>query len=86
MISMMLAVALLLADAAAQPAAAEPAGAEQAAKKAKTNKDGLICKNEPVLGSRMKTKLCMTAEQWEERKASDRETLERQQRINPPNG
>ncbi|HEY8618394.1 hypothetical protein [Phenylobacterium sp.] len=81
MIAITFAATLLLADAAAQAATPTPVASSAPAKKEKVNKDGLVCKKEAVLGSRMPTKVCMTAEQWEERKASDRDNVDRQQRV-----
>jgi len=81
MIAITFAAALLLTDAAAQAVTPAPVAASAPAKKAKVNKDGLVCKKEAVLGSRMPTKVCLTAEQWEERKASDRDSIDRQQRV-----
>jgi hypothetical protein len=82
MIAITLAATLLLADAAAQAAPPTPV-VEQTGRKAKPNKDGLVCKKEAVLGSKLPTKVCMTEEQWQERKAMDRENLDKQQRFNP---
>lgn len=79
MISLMLATALLLGDGSAFTLAQAPAAAEE--KKPAVNKDGLICKKERVVGSRMPTKICMTPAQWEERKAMDREAVDKMQRV-----
>jgi hypothetical protein len=43
------------------------------------NKDGLICRKEAVLGSRMKTKVCETPEQARQRVADDRDMVEKAQ-------
>ncbi len=81
MISLVLAAALFAAaEPAAAPAAATPA---KAAKVEKPNKDGLICRKEPTLGSRMKTRTCMTQEQWDARAAEDRDMVEQAQRNKP---
>ena len=83
MIAITFAAILMLADSSAQ--AAQPTQvAEQPAKKGKVNKDGLVCKKEAVLGSKLPTKVCMTQQQWDERKAIDRENMDKQQRYNPP--
>ena len=47
------------------------------------NKDGLICRKEAVIGSRMKTRTCMSQEQWDARAADDRELVEQAQRNKP---
>lgn len=84
MIAMMLAATVLLADAApaAAPVGNKPTAAP--AKDVKVNKDGMICRNERIVGSRMPSKVCMTPQQWEERKANDRQDLERSQRTDLP--
>lgn len=42
----------------------------------------LICETFKETGSRIKRKrICLTADEWEARKAADRETVERAQRI-----
>lgn len=78
-----LAFAVALAAAAADPAAT--AAKEAPAKAEKANKDGLICKKEPVLGSRMKQRICMTEDQWEQRKTDARDDLDAAQRNRPLN-
>ena len=87
MISLVLAAALF---AAAEPAAApaEPAAAAAAKpeKAEKAKKSGLVCRNEPVVGSRMPTRTCMTQEQWDARAADGRKMLEDVQRYRPLNG
>lgn len=80
MIAFILSVAL--AAAAADPAvAAKP----DAAKAEKTGKDGLVCKKEAVLGSRMKQRICLTEEEWEARKTAARDDLDAAQRNRPLN-
>lgn len=78
-----LAFAVVLAAAAADPAAtaakAEPAKAKAA------DKDGMVCKKEPVLGSRMKQRICMTQQQWDQRKNDARDDLDAAQRNRPLN-
>jgi hypothetical protein len=82
MISLVLAAALF---AAAEPAAAPAAAAAPAksAKAEKANKDGMICRKEAVIGSRMKTRTCMTQEQWDARAVEDRDLVEQAQRNKP---
>lgn len=82
MISLVLAAALF---AAAEPAAA-PATAAPPAKSAKVekvNKDGLICRKEAQIGSRMKTRTCLTQDQWDARAIEDRDLVEQAQRNKP---
>lgn len=85
MISLVLAAALF---AAAEPAAAPAAAAApvKAAKVEKPNKDGLVCRKEPTLGSRMKTRTCLTQEQWDARAVEDRDLVEQAQRNQPMRG
>lgn len=80
----MISLVIALAMAAAEPAAPAAAAAAQApAKTEKVNKDGLVCKKEPVLGSRMKQRICLTAEQWEQRRQDSRDELDAAQRNQP---
>jgi len=55
--------------------------AEEAAQKTdKNNPDKLICRSEPVLGSRLaKSKRCMTKAQWDEDRRLTRLQLEQNQ-------
>ncbi|MEW5688324.1 MAG: hypothetical protein AB1942_25685 [Pseudomonadota bacterium] len=82
MISLVLAAALF---AAAEPAAAPAAAATptKSAKVEKPNKDGMICRKEAVIGSRMKARTCMTQDQWDARAAEDRDLVEQAQRNKP---
>jgi len=59
----LLAATVLLADAApaATPAPAAPAAKAEGQKTAAADQNKLICKSEPVLGSRMPVKKCRTA-------------------------
>ncbi|MCR5879216.1 hypothetical protein [Phenylobacterium sp. J367] len=82
MIAITFAAVLMMADTTAQAAQPAPV-AEQPAKKGKVNKNGLVCKKEAVLGSKLPTKVCMTQEQWDERRMIDRQNTEQQQRFNP---
>jgi hypothetical protein len=82
MISLVLASMLM----AGEPAAAN--GAAQAAPPAKadagkTNKDGLVCKKEAVVGSRMKSRICLTQAEWDQRQADSRQELDAAQRNRP---
>lgn len=81
MIALVLAMAVLAADA---PAAAETTKASTAAKEApKPNKDGMICVKEPTPGSRMKSRICMTKAEWDQRQRDDREMLDKAQTVKP---
>jgi len=82
MISLLLSAALMAGEPAAATAA-QAAPAAKTEKAAKPNKDGLICKKEPVLGSRMPTRVCMTQADWDARQAQDRELVEQAQRNKP---
>jgi hypothetical protein len=69
------------AAAGAQPPAA--AATEQTAKP-KAQANALICRNEPVLGSRLPTKRCRTTEQMAAQKQEDQANLEKMQRVSDP--
>jgi hypothetical protein len=83
--------AALAAGPAGEPAAASPptAAAAPAAKPdkgAKPNKNGLVCKKEAVLGSRMPTRVCLTQAEWDQRKQDARDQVDQAQRNQPLNG
>jgi len=85
MISVLFAAAMLLADttAAAQPA--QPAKTEAAApQKAKDDPNTVVCRSEPVLGSRMPVKRCRTKGDMAAQKLEDRQAIERAQIRNDP--
>ena len=69
------------------PAAKEaPAAAAPAPVEGRKQKDGRICRAEPVLGSRLPITLCATADQWEARRQNDKETLDKiQHGLRNPN-
>jgi hypothetical protein len=69
------------ATTAAQP---EAAVAAPAAKPKKQAKNGLICRNEPVLGSRLPTKRCRTQEQMDAQQQEDQANLDKMQRVGDP--
>lgn len=75
MIAFMFAAAL----AAAQPAAGD-AAAQPAAKPAKADKDAMVCKREAVVGSRMKTRICLTQAEWDARAVAAKEEVDAAQR------
>jgi hypothetical protein len=81
--------AILLAAAADPPQPAAPttvapvtATAEQKARP-KPRPDETVCKREPVLGSRMKERVCMTQADWDVRRAEARADIEKAQTNNP---
>lgn len=76
MISLVMAMAML--------AAGEPAAAP-ADKKAKDPNE-MVCKREKASGSNMKTRVCMTAAQWEARRETDKEMVDAAQRSQPMKG
>lgn len=82
MIVAMLAATALLVDSAtaAQPAAApakeQPAAAEPAKKREASN---LVCRSEPVLGSRLPTKKCRTSEEAQRDRQEAQSDLSRAQ-------
>ena len=84
MIVAMLAATVLMADsttalqATSTPAtpSSEAAAATQPAKKKADNQADLICKSEPVLGSRMPVKKCRTRDQVAQDKQDARAELE----------
>ena len=82
MISAILAAAVLLADTTATlqaaPDAAKPAAA---ASKKQNDPTALVCKSEPVLGTRLATKHCRTQAQIDAQKLEDRQALERAQTV-----
>ena len=97
MIIALLAATVLMADSttalqaapasttAAQPqaAAATSATAEQNAKPKKSG-NALVCRNEPVLGSRLPTKRCRTSEQMAAQQQEDQANLDKMQRTGDP--
>jgi len=95
MIIALLAATVLMADSttalqaantstpAAQPQAVA-ATAEQNAKPKKQANNSLVCRNEPVLGSRLPTKRCRTPEQMAAQQQEDQANLEKMQRTGDP--
>ncbi len=88
MIGVLFAAAVLLAEttpaAAGNPADATPPAAAKAPPK--VNKDGLICRTEEVLGSRIPKRVCFTPEEAAQRAQEDRTNVEHmqgQQNYNP---
>jgi hypothetical protein len=85
MISLVFAAALLAggADPAAQAATNATKAAATPTKAAKADKNEMVCKREPVLGSRMKERVCMTQADWDQRKADSRADIEKGQTVKP---
>jgi invasion protein IalB len=80
MIALVFAAALM----AAAPAAAETAAqATPPTKSEKAKKDDLVCKKEAVVGSRMKTRVCLTQAEWDQRQADARADIEKGQSVKP---
>ena len=94
MISAVLAAAALLGQATTSPPPApdlpaakpaetpntvSPATALGARNKAADDPNALVCKSEPVLGSRLSVKRCVTRGEADMRKFEDRQNLERMQ-------
>ena len=78
MISLVFAAALMAAaPPAGEAAAATPAKAEKA------KKTDIVCKKEPVLGSRMKQRVCMTQADWDQRAIDGKDDTEAAQRNQP---
>jgi hypothetical protein len=88
MISLVFAAALLAGapvenQPAEPPPAATSAPAAAPAPKAKPNRSDMICKREAVLGSRLPTRVCLTREGWDSRRAESRDELTKIQRGQP---
>ena len=82
MISLVFAAALMAgAPAAGEPAQAATSTAPSKAEKAKPT--DVVCRKEPVLGSRMKSRICMTQAEWDARQQQDRQDLDKTQTQKP---
>ena len=87
----LLAATVLMADsttalpAAATTTAAQPqaVAADQNAKSKKSS-NAMVCRNEPVLGSRLPTKRCRTTEQMAAQQQQDQADLDKMQRVGDP--
>ena len=95
MLVALLAATMLMADSTpatqAAPAASGPSaqGASapapaDAKPKSQTSDDTLICRNEPVLGSRLPTKRCRTAREIAQQRQQDQADLDKMQRRDEP--
>jgi len=92
MISLVFAALLAGAPAAvpaANPPANPPAGAAETTvstvkvEKPKPGPNETVCRKEAVLGSRMKSRVCMTQAEWETRQLQDRQDLNKAQTQQP---
>lgn len=81
--ALMSTAALAAGAPAAEPTTVEPAVATAPGKKAKPQPGDTVCKKEPVLGSRMKQRVCMTQADWEARRISARDELDKAQTNQP---
>lgn len=79
MIAAVFAIALM----AAAPAAGEAAAPATPTKSAKPAKKDMVCKKEPVLGSRMPQRVCMSQADWDQRAIDAKADTEAAQRNQP---
>jgi hypothetical protein len=83
----MLALMFAIAHLASTPG--ETAGEEPvlrtttAPKPEKIRKADTVCRREAVVGTRMKTRICMTQSEWEQRGGADRDNVEKVQSLKP---
>ena len=82
MVPIILAAGLMM-FAEATPAAVPATPQPTSVKAAKADKDGKVCRKEALLGSRMKWRVCATAADRNDRKADDRELVEKSQSLKP---
>ena len=71
----MLALMMFVAHLAAQPGETAPEGpvvlrTTTAPKPEKIRKEDLVCRKEALVGTRMKTKICLTQAEWDQRQAA----------------
>lgn len=85
----MLALIMFVAHLAAQPGEPAPGGPEvlrtttAPAPPEKIRKGDLVCRKEALVGTRMKTKVCLTKAEWIERGEADRDSVEKAQSHKP---
>ena len=90
MIIALLAASVLMADsttalqATAAQTGAQPQAAAEQNSKPKPAGNSLVCRNEPVLGSRLPTRRCRTTEQMAAQKQEDQANLDKMQRTSDP--
>jgi hypothetical protein len=78
----MIAVVFAAALMAAAPAAGET-GAQTAAKPTKAAKNDLVCKKESVVGTRMKSRICLSQAEWDQRAIDAKDQVDAAQRNRP---
>lgn len=76
--------ALQAAPATSNTPQAVAATAEPNAKPKKQANNGLVCRNEPNLGTRLPTKKCRTPEQIAAQQLEDQQNLDKMQRTGDP--
>lgn len=79
MIALVFAAALM----AAAPPAGETVAQQTASKPTKATKSDLVCKKESVVGSRMKSRVCMTQAEWDQRAVDAKDEVDAAQRNRP---
>ena len=87
MIVLLLAAAAVLTDATVAPLPVKPAPRPLTyapAKAVDAKPDQLVCKSEPVLGSRMPVRRCHTVADIAERQLQDRQAIEHAQIVQEP--
>ncbi|MGZ3378016.1 MAG: hypothetical protein ACXU8S_15590 [Phenylobacterium sp.] len=78
MLGVILAVATLAAEtpaAAGAPAATEMAKRAAMAQAAQPDPNRVICRSAPIPGSRIRTRMCLTADAWRQRQLQDQRDL-----------
>ena len=70
--------AALALHASSTPAAAEPV------KTSAPKEERQICKTEALIGSRVPKRVCATKQEWEARRAEDKDALDAMQRASKP--
>ena len=83
MIALVFATALMAASPTAGEAGAQPATAAKPAKATKASGGDMVCKKESVVGSRMKQRICMTQQDWDQRANDAKDELDAAQRNRP---
>lgn len=83
MIAAVFAIALMAAAPAAGEAAAQGQAQATPTKSAKPEKKDMVCKKEPVLGSRMPTRVCMSQADWDQRAIDAKSDTDAAQRNQP---
>jgi hypothetical protein len=79
-VALMFATALMAETPKDTPAQAAQTAAAPAKTAKVDNKDGVVCKNEAVIGSKMPKRTCYNKAQMDAKAASDRDELDHMQR------